>query len=404
MKEEAQKNSKTRWAGTLGMAIRIALGIWLLAGVVWAALGIGELFQVAEGSRPAVATDGRGNQVVVFQAPDGGIHGRLRDAGGRAVGIEFLISPDTEAARPDVAVLRSGGFIAAWQNGEESPAVVAHRFDRRGRAVGIEFLVDAEGQDPAIGIDDRGIMVAAWTAPAGSVGHKFRHVVGRFDARGRAVGIEFQLGRSGPATPPALAVQEAGRFLVVWEDDRGDVVAQAFDVDGTPLDHAIRVNQSRFGDQVSPDATAALDGDYTVVWERLLPGSLGRKVYGRRIAASGRAVGIEFLVSESTSERPTSPAIMADHRGNTVATWVSYQGHHRVLAREVSLDGRAVGIEFLVDAGTSATSVRTSRGGDTGDFVVIWDTEDGEIEPRILGRDLLLDESDDDDDHHDDDD
>lgn len=394
MKKESHEESKSRKAATLGMAIRIAFGTWLLAGMVWAAMGIGELFQIAEGSRPAVAADDRGDQVVVFEAPEGGLQGRLRDALGRAVGIEFQISSDPEAVKPDVAVLRSGGFIAAWQNrgdngDEDDSAIVARRFERRGRAVGIEFLLGTEGQDPAIGIDDRDVMVATWTTLADAKARKFLHVVRRFDRSGRAVGIEFVLGRRGPATPPALAVQEAGRFLVVWEDFRGDVVAQAFDVDGTPLGEVVRVNESRFGDQTSPDVTVALDGDYTVVWERALPDSLGRQVYGRRIAASGRAVGIEFLVSESTSDGPTSPAIMADQHGKTLATWISYQGEHRVVAREVSLEGRAVGIEFLVDAGTSATSVQASRGGDTGDFVVIWDTD--ETGPRIFGRDLMLD-------------
>lgn len=393
MKEDKQKESTSRRGGSiLGTAIRIAFAIWILAGVVWAAVSVGEVFQIAKGSQPAVVTDALGNQVIVYQASGGGIDGRIRTSHARAIGVEFLVSPDPEATRPAAAVLRSGGFIVAWESGAGDSTIVARRFHSRGRAIGVEFLV-GNGQDPAIGIDDRDVMVAAWTTAADAKQRRFLHVVRRFEASGRAIGVEFLVGERGPATPPALAVQDAGRFLVVWEDDRGDLLGQAFDVDGTPLGDAFLVNESGFGDQESPAATVALDGDYTVVWERVLPDSQGRQVFGRRIAAGGRAIGVEFLVSEGTSTVPTTPAVMADERGHTVVTWVSQQDHGSVRARQVALEGRAIGVEFLVDASTTATAVRTSRGGDTADFVVIWQAEDGGSEPSILGRDLMLDPS-----------
>lgn len=395
MKEAAQEESKTRRRRALGIAIRTAFGIWVLAGMAWAVVVAGDLFQIGKGSRPAVATDDMGNQVVVFQAADGGIRGRLRDSRGRTVGIELEVSSDPEASKPEVAFLRSGGFLVAWENGDDEPAIVARRFNSKGRSVGIELLIGDDGRDPAIGVDDRDVLVAAWTTPADAGANKFLHAVRRFDRNGRTVGIERLIGQRGPATPAALAVQEAGRFLVVFEDQRGDIVAQAFDVDGAPLVDVFRVNESRAGSQASPDVTVALDGDYTVVWERALPGSGGRQVYGRRISALGRTVGIEFLVSETSSELPTSPAIMADERGNTVVTWVSHEDNQScVLAREVTLDSRAVGIEFLVDSGTSAVSSRVSRGGRTGDFVVVWDADDGEASSCIFGRDLMAGSSD----------
>ena len=166
MKKEAQRESKPRRVGTLGIAIRIAFGTWVLAGVVWAAVSVGEIFRIAEGSQPAVATDDLGNQVVVFQAAEGGIHGHLRSSRGRPIGVEFQISSVPEAIKPAVAVLRPSGFVVAWENGDEDePAIVARRFNARGRPIGVEFRIGADGQDPAIGIDDRGIMLpcCAWS-------------------------------------------------------------------------------------------------------------------------------------------------------------------------------------------------------------------------------------------------
>lgn len=383
--------TKKRSPKAVRIALRLGLGLWISAGAVWAALAMGELFQIGKGSQPAIATGAPGHQVMVWQAPDddGDLHGRLRDARGRAIGVEFRIrsGPGVSLTDPDVTYLRTGDFVVAWERHDgDRPGIFARRFHRRGRAIGVEFRIDEAGRLPALGADDREILVVAWTAPdpvhGGDRGSY--HFVRRFDREGRAIGVEFRLGDRGPATTPALAVREAGGFLVVWENGRGEIVAQAFDTEGTPLGDVFRVNESRAGNQASPDVTVTLDGSYTVVWERIAPGQGGHQVFGRRISAAGRAIGVEFQVSESRSAKPTSPTVTADHRGRTLVAWISQQGD--ILAREVALESRAIGVEFRIDAATPATSVRAAPGG-TGDFVVIWESDESGY---IYGRDLML--------------
>ncbi|MCP4655528.1 MAG: hypothetical protein GY856_08935 [bacterium] len=408
MKKRAHELRLGRKAGLLGSP-----GIWLgLAaaiglGIVWVGLAgeLGEQFGIGEGTRPAVATDDYDNAVVVRESFDGdgqGIMGRIYDSYGKPIGRDFLLNALTtdSQVKPDVVFLPSGEFVVTWQNdGPEGSEIVALRSDSYGKPIGRDFQINTleRASDPAIGADDEGNFVVAWTGVAwpGSI-PIYRHFIRRFDSYGKPIGRETAFGWQTTASPPAVAVRPSGEFLVVWENQISNIRGLAFDSYGKPIGRDFRVNVFGWGDQSAPDATVALDDEYTVVWERELRNGV-RSVYARRVAHFGMPFGWEHKVSCSFCMESSHPAVAADAQGNTVVTWRSAaEGESQVLARMVDLDGMPVGGEFQINWTSSGMhGLLDIAAGGPGDFIVVWESnevtmfseEDG---PSIFGQYLTV--------------
>ena len=198
------------------------------------------------------------------------------------------------------------------------------------------------------------------------------------------MGIDLELGRRGPATPPALAVRGDGEFLVAWEDQAHDISAVAFDRSGN-VRESFRVNVSRRGDRSSPAVTADLDDGYTVVWEESDRSSGEHWIAGRRISARGFPGGIDFRVSTLPSAGATQPALAADRRGRSIVSWSHVHPQtslREIRGRQVDLRGFPVGIDFRI-AAPNAFSPQLAPGGGATDFVVVW--EDRELREEAGG-------------------
>ena len=130
-------------------------------------------------SEPAIASDGSGNFVVVWESygQDGlfdGIFGRRFTSAGAPRGAEFRVNTFTASSQDTAAVASTptGDFVVVWessfQDGSNS-GVFGQRFDRLGVPVGAEFRVNSyttgyqSGPDVAVG--PGGNFVVVWTGP-----------------------------------------------------------------------------------------------------------------------------------------------------------------------------------------------------------------------------------------------
>ena len=68
-----------------------------------------------------------------------------------------------------------------------------------------------------------------------------------------------------------------------------------------PLGPEARVNTTTAGDQSNVEVAADADGDFVLVWQSDGQDGSGLGVYARRYAASGAALGGEFLVNTTTA-------------------------------------------------------------------------------------------------------
>jgi hypothetical protein len=292
---------------------------------------------------PAVAMNAQGRFVVVWRSytQDGsgyGIFGQRYDAAGQPVGAEFRANTytTTDQMGRAVAMDAAGGFIVLWasqgQDGSDF-GVFGRRYDATGVPQGGEFRVNTytteEQYGPAVAMDPQGNFVVVWRSrhQDGSNAGIFGR---RFDAGGAPRGGEFQVNTytTNYQQSPAVVVDAAGNFLVVWQSTPQDgssfgVFGQRYDAAGTPLGGEFRVNSYTFGSQSDPAVAMDFHGNFVAVWSDQTQDGGDYGIFGRRYDAAGTPVGFEFQVNTYTTNRQLHPAVRVDEVGNFVVVWRS---------------------------------------------------------------------------------
>jgi hypothetical protein len=275
---------------------------------------------------PAIATDGAGNSVVVWQSlgQDGssrGIFGQRYDSGGNALGGEFLVNTSTANNQhtPDVASDVAGNFVVVWNGAVAGvgnyAGIFGQRYDSGGNAVGAEFQVNTvtapfvDRGSPAVAADATGTFMVVWftgdqdgESGSGPQGGVFGR---RYNSGGGAVGAEFQVNTYTPnrQREPAVAADGTGDFVVVWSSDRqegyfadGGIYAQRYDSSGNAVGAEFQVNAFTTGDQRGPVISADGAGNFVVVWPSRYQDGSDFGIFGQRYDASGRQTVLGKLV------------------------------------------------------------------------------------------------------------
>jgi hypothetical protein len=188
---------------------------------------------------PSVAADADGDFVVVWNDdPDAVagyfIKGRRVSAVGVVQGTEFTVSSVSYYEyEPRAASAPAGEFVVVWDDFEYGPypnqfTIQGRRYDADGMAVDVAFPIEPDGTSrqvgPQIGMDADGDFVVVWLdyqpflTP--SVIRAQRH-----DATNTPVGGQFVVttdaysSYSNDGRLPAVAMNDGGAFVVVWETE-----------------------------------------------------------------------------------------------------------------------------------------------------------------------------------------
>lgn len=202
----------------------------------------------------------------------------------------------------------------------------------------------------------------------------------------------------------AIARLASGRFVVVWESDKGpnraDVYAQLFSSSGARFGVNFPVSAGR-GKQTVPTVAALTDGSFVVVWVSDLQNPNGT-VYGRRFAANGTYVGRPFRIGDPSGAQAT-PQISALADGGFVVVWASSpdgssDDSYDIVGQRFSADGAQVGQQFRANRKRAGAQLRPYvTGRADGGFTVVWDSseDDGSGGTRyfIRGQSFAVDES-----------
>lgn len=229
-------------------------------------------------SDPAIASDARGNFVVVWESTIAGsyeIRARRFDASGAALGGELPVNADIESSQrgPALAMTPDGAFIVAWRsNIDGSFEIRARRFDPSGTPTGGELPVNTsrvgDQVAPAVACTPDGTFVIAWE---NSLDNDYDIRARRFDAHGSPEGDEFAVQPGGGAQQfaPALALTDAGDFLVAWQSFKAgdlDLRARPFAGNGKPLSEEVALNSASTGNQKSPALAMNATGSFVAAW------------------------------------------------------------------------------------------------------------------------------------------
>ena len=187
---------------------------------------------------PRLCRRPNGSAVLVWQTRD------LADR----LGLSWaLVGPDAAIVKPaaplvasgglasephhEVACGKDGGFIVTWQT-TRPPAkagsdIVFQRFDKRAKPAGPPVLAAkkfaGDQTDPALVFDPTGSFVIAWKSVVAGSDASERIFARRFASNGAAFGsdllVEIGSTTSEVGPPDVAAWGNAGRFVVVWEQD-----------------------------------------------------------------------------------------------------------------------------------------------------------------------------------------
>jgi hypothetical protein len=305
-------------------------------------------------------------------------------------GGEFRVNTYTtsEQRTPAVAVDRLGNFIVVWRSlGQDGSGdgVFGQRYDAAGAAVGSEFRVNTYttiGQrEPAVAVDPAGNFVVVWQS-RGQDGDGYGVFGQRYDAAGAPVGGEFRVSTytTNDQYGPAVAVDPVGNFVVVWtsldqDGDDGGIFGQRYDAAGAPVGAEFQVSTYTTDFQAGPAVAIDPVGNFIVVWSSRQDGS-DFGVIGRRYDATGVAQGGEFRVNTYTTGWQYAPAVAVDPWGNFVVVWESRAQDgdgYGVFGQRYDAAGAAVGGEFRVNTYTTDAQRSPAVAVDAvGNFVVVW--------------------------------
>jgi hypothetical protein len=251
---------------------------------------------------PAVAMDAGGSFVVVWEGDlqDGdsaGIFGQRYDAAGAAVGGEFRVNTYTTSSQryPAVAADGAGNFVVVWQSTTQDGSglgIFGQRYDAAGAAVGGEFRVNTyttiSQVFPAAAADGAGNFVVVWQSLTQD-GSDFGIFGQRYDAAGAAVGSEFRVNTytTDFQRYPSVAADGAGNFVVVWQsltqDGSGSgVFGQRYDAAGAAVGGEFRVNTYTTSFQSAPTVAADAAGNFVVVWQSDTQDGSSDGIFGQR--------------------------------------------------------------------------------------------------------------------------
>ena len=383
--------------------LHLVLGLFLLGSGLPPATSqlLGPEFQVNSFTtgfqyKQAVAASGSGDFVVVWQSSDqdgsdSGVFGQRFDAAGIPQGTEFQVNSYTTSYQrsPAVAADGLGNFVVVWESADQDAStsgVFGQRFDSAGIPLGSEFQVNSYTTSyqsaPAVAADSLGNFVVVWNSrfQDGS----YQGVFGqRFSSAGTPAGSEFQINSytTEGQYAPTVAMDGLGNFVVVWDSHYQDgsyygVFGQRFSSAGSPLGSEFRANSYTVNDQLDPAVAADGSGNFIVAWKSTDQDGSNYGVFGRRFNSAGVPQGSDFQVNSYTTSDQGPPAVAADSAGAFVVVWASrYQdgSNYGVFGQRFNPVGVPVGSEFRVNTHTTGSQLFSAVAADgTGNFVMAW--------------------------------
>nr|WP_246338183.1 cadherin-like domain-containing protein [Azospirillum oleiclasticum] len=247
------------------------------------------------------------------------------------------------------------------------------------------FIGDA-GFDYTISDGNGGTDTAHVTVAVDGAASAFTSLVAEDEVRDAGVsGLAQHLDQGYVAT-----LNDGGYVKVWWTEDgnNSDVYARRYDVDGTAVGAAFRVNTTTALNQSVPSVAALADGGFLISWASMngswVNGDLNPgKIYQQRYAADGTMVGGETQVSTNTTSPKNHPSTAALADGGWVTTWASFgvdqTGTWGIYRQRYAANGVKVGDEKRTNTTMAGSQLNPQAIAlESGGFVIAWNSNDGQ--------------------------
>lgn len=273
--------------------------------------------------QPASAGFDKGGYVVVWAAPDSGIHAQIYNATGDPRGKEFRVAKGADLTDPKVATLSNGWFTVAWQSYDSSKdryTVRGKVFTGSGNQKGDAFTPKKKkwgSQRPSLAAIGKKFIVV-WRAVDGNIG---KGIFGqRHGVRGQTLGKPFLITNN--TNYATIARIDSDKYFVAWEDFSDAIKGRRLRKNGDKIGKPIKVSPSSDLERRHP-VVAALPNlrRFIVFWRTetnvVFVNTIDARVYNRRARPLRK-----FVVASSYNAATTRmPAAATLHDGRVVVAW-----------------------------------------------------------------------------------
>lgn len=188
-----------------------------------------------------------------------------------------------------------------------------------------------EQRAPSVATDAQGNSIIVWQDDMNGNG-AYNILARGFDPFGceRIPTFTVNTVLTGQQRSPQVAMDAAGNFVVVWEDDAdgndtGNVFMRGFSAAGTQRFPAIKVNSDSSGDQGIPDVAMDDRGNIAVVWEDDTDGNGTYQIWAKGYHLTpGNVLQVAFseiTVNTENDGQQRAPKIGMEGAGNFVVVW-----------------------------------------------------------------------------------
>lgn len=242
--------------------------------------------------------------------------------------------------RPQVAMLRNGGAVFAWQGGKRSYQRIYARFlkaDNTWVTPSSDVLVNTFTNNfqvnPAVTVLANSNVVVTWGSFNQFSSSSLQDIYGQvLTSTGQKVGGEFLINQftSFNQRTPAVTTLSDGRFVVAWVSEQQrfansvDIYARIFNANGSSGGNEIAVSS---GTNVcaNPNLLATQNGGFIVAWsEKDLrsPQTNSWEVLARAFSSTGSALGADTRLNQVQFGDQFAPKL-AGIGLDVLATWTS---------------------------------------------------------------------------------
>jgi len=211
---------------------------------------------------------------------DKGICGRLYDSNGVGFEAEFPVSAESAVCRyPDVAADANGNFAVVWMEDNSSNSIIGRLFDPNGTPRTDAFEVSTIGfgsvTRPSIAMDNAGRFVVTWDGDPNLAGLDDIHAR-LYDPNGTPLSEQFLVNTTiaGAQQYPEAAMNKDGEFVIVWDcridtndDNQRDIFGQRFSSSGEFTGDEFQINTFELNDQRYPTVAINEAGRFVTVWQ-----------------------------------------------------------------------------------------------------------------------------------------
>ncbi len=290
----------------------------------------------------------------------------------------------------DIRMDRDGNFLVVWESENPigyTWEIMGRLFSSDGTPLGEEVRINSHYADeqrrPVVDMKRNGDFIVAWESFLQD-GSEIGSFVRLFDSDSEPMtgDIQANVYTHQRQWCPAPALNASGSFTVVWESENQDgsewsIFGRQFDAVGAPVAGEININSQISGDQANPAIASDDEGNFIVVWQSNGPGSDDWDIFCRRFDSTGASLEEEFRANSYTANQQVVPSVFLLDDGGFLLTWDSYgqdaAGDYGVFSRGFDVDAQPWGEEVQANTHTESDQSFSSVGFDAeGNFVVVW--------------------------------